>query len=285
MSKDVTFQQLSTEDLEALKKAKQTMNNLGWAIRNVNKIGNTIEDGINYIPEKALAKIQKVTKSVLLGVIKANLITIQKNKKFRKPSKTTYKAIVTSSGAVSGFFGAATGLGTLIFTSELTVTTKFIMRTILDIARSEGEDIYTLEGQLACLEVFALGGDSDKDDGMESSYYTTRIALSSALKNISASGVKIGLDALVKGVSSVGSNVITNFISKIATQLSLLISEKFLAQAIPVIGAIGGASLNFVFVNHFQEMATAHFKIRHLERKYGALLVQEAYKNIQLKDH
>ena len=284
MSKEITFQKLSSEDLAALKVAKETMNNLGWAIRNVNKIGNTIEDGINYIPEKALVRIQKVTKSVLLGIIKANLITIQKHKKFRKPSKLTYKAIVTSSGAFSGFFGSTTGLGTAIFTSELTITTKFIMRTILDIARSEGEDIYTLEGQMACLEVFALGGDSDKDDGMESSYYSTRIALSTALKNVSATGLKVGIDAFVKSASAVGSNVITNFISKIAAKLSLLISEKFLAQAIPVIGAIGGASLNFVFVNHFQEMATAHFKIRSLERKYGALLVQEAYKSILIKE-
>ncbi|MCL7763165.1 EcsC family protein [Polaribacter sp. Z014] len=284
MSKEVSFQKLSTEDFEALKKAKQTMNNLGWAIRNVNKIGNTIEDGMNYIPDKTLVRIQKITKSVLLTVIKANLITIQKNKKFKKPSKHTYKAIVTSSGALSGFLGSTTGIGTLIFTSELTITTKFIMRTILDIARSEGEDIYTLEGQMACLEVFALGGDSNKDDGMESSYYTTRIALNSALKNISASGVKVGIETLLKSVSSVGTNVITNFISKIATQLSLLISEKFLAQAIPVLGAIGGASLNFVFVNHFQEMASAHFKVRQLERKYGALLVQETYNSILIEE-
>jgi hypothetical protein len=282
MSKDITFQKLSSEDLKVLENAKFTMNNLGWAIRNVNKIGNTVEQGINYIPEKVLVKLQKSTKSILLGVIKANLLTIKKNKKFKKPSKRTYNAIITSSGAVSGFFGSTTGIGTAIFTSELALTTKFLMRTIMDIARSEGEDIYSLEGQMACLEVFALGGESDKDDGVESSYYTTRFALSSALKNVSASGVKVGIDALVKGVSAVGSNVITNFISKIATRLSLLISEKFIAQAVPIAGAIGGGSLNFIFVNHFQKMATAHFKIKGLERKYGKLIVQNAYQNIKV---
>ncbi|TXD50390.1 MULTISPECIES: EcsC family protein [unclassified Polaribacter] len=146
MCKELKFKKLSTKDLAALKAAKETMHTLGWAIRNVNKIGNTIEDGIKYVPEKTLVKIQKATKSILLGVIKANLVTIQKNKEFKKPSKRTYKAIVTSSGVLSGFFGSTTGLGTAIFTSELTLTTKFIMRTILDIARSEGEDIYTLEG-------------------------------------------------------------------------------------------------------------------------------------------
>lgn len=127
-----------------------------------------------------------------------------------------------------------------------------------------------------------MGGDSNQDDGMESSYYSTRIALSSALSSISASGVKLGVDAMIQGISAVGSAVLTNFISKIATRLSLLISEKFLAQAIPIVGAIGGGSLNYVFVNHFQEMASAHFKVRQLERIYGALLVQEIYENIDL---
>jgi hypothetical protein len=282
MSKDITFQKLSSEDLKVLENAKFTMNNLGWAIRNVNKIGNTVEQGINYIPEKVLVKLQKSTKSILLGVIKANLLTIKKNKKFKKPSKRTYNAIITSSGAVSGFFGSTTGIGTAIFTSELALTTKFLMRTIMDIARSEGEDIYSLEGQMACLEVFALGGESDKDDGVESSYYTTRFALSSALKNVSASGVKVGIDVLVKSVSALGSNVITNFISKIAARLSLLISEKFIAQAIPIAGAVGGGTLNYVFVNHFQKMATAHFQIKGLERKYGKLIVQNAYQNIKV---
>ena len=273
---------LTPQDLETLKNAKSTMQNLGWAIRNVNKIGNTVETGIKHVPEKVLLKVQNITQSVLLKVVKANLLTIQKNKSFKKPSKKTYKGIVTGTGALSGFFGSSTGFGTAIFASEVTLTTKFLMRTIMDIARSEGEDIYTLEGQMACLQVFALGGDSMDDDGMEASYYTTRMALNSALNNVSATSIKMGLDSLVKGASTLGSNAIGNFLSKIATRLSLLISEKFLAQAVPVVGAIGGGSLNYVFVEHFQRMATAHFTIRRLERKYGKNIVKSSYEDINV---
>ena len=152
----------------------------------------------------------------------------------------------------------------------------------MDIARSEGEDIYTLEGQMACLEVFALGGESKDDDGLETSYYTTRIAINSALNSVSATGVKVGLDTLIKGASTLGSGALSNFVSKIATRLSLLISEKFLAQALPIVGAIGGGSLNYVFVDHFQKMATAHFTIKRLERHYGEAEVKLAYESIQL---
>ncbi|WP_179021414.1 EcsC family protein [Winogradskyella forsetii] len=272
---------ITPEDKEALLQAKTSMQNLGWAIRSVNKIGNTVETGVKHVPEKVLIKVQNITQSVLLKIIKANLLTIKKNQTFKKPSKNTYKGIVTGTGALSGFFGSTTGFGTAIFASEVTITTKFLMRTIMDIARSEGEDIYTLEGQMACLQVFALGGETADDDGMEMSYYTTRMALNSALNNVSAAGIKMGLDSLVKGASALGSNAVGNFLSKIATRLSLLISEKFLAQAVPVVGAVGGGGLNYVFVEHFQKMASAHFTIRRLERKYGEAEIKLAYEEIK----
>jgi hypothetical protein len=139
---------ITPKDLQALKQAKSNMKNISWAMRNINKIGDTLETGVTFVPEKVLVKLQSITQTALLKVIKANLITIQKNKTLKKPSKIIYKSIVTSSGALSGFFGATTGFGTVIFASELTITTKFLMRTIMDIARSEGEDIYTLEGQM-----------------------------------------------------------------------------------------------------------------------------------------
>jgi len=258
------------------------MHNISWAMRNVNKIGDTVETGMTFVPVKVLVKLQSITQIALLKIIKANLLTIQKNKTFKKPSKLTYKSIVTGSGALSGFFGATTGFGTAIFASELTLTTKFIMRTIMDIARSEGEDIYTLEGQMACLQVFALGGESKGDDSLETSYYTTRIAMNSALNNLSATGVKVGLETLIKGASTLGSGALSNFVSKIATRLSLLISEKFLAQALPIVGAIGGGGLNYIFVEHFQKMATAHFTIKRLERFYGEAQVKQAYDKIEI---
>ena len=65
----------------------------------------------------------------------------------------------------------------------------------------------------------------------------------------------MGLDSLVKGASALGSNAVGNFLSKIATRLSLLISEKFLAQAVPIFGAVGGGGLNYVFVEHFQNFS------------------------------
>ena len=275
-------QQVSLQDLEILKVSKNNMENLGFAIKAVNSVGSLAETTIKLLPPKALATLQNSTKSILIGVVKANLLTIQKNKTFKKPSKTLYKSIVTGSGAVSGFFGSSTGLGTAIFLGELSVTTKFLMRSIMDIARSEGEDIYSLEGQLACLEVFALGGVSKEDDNLETSYYAIRTGLNGTLQKVTSAGMKTALDSIVASASSIGSKSITNFVSKIAARFSILLSEKFVAQIVPVVGAATGGTLNYIFVQHFQKMATAHFAIRRLERAYGEDVVKKVYDGIKL---
>jgi hypothetical protein len=46
---------------------------------------------------------------------------------------------------------------------------------------------------------------------------------------------------------------------------------------IPLIGAASAATINVVFINHFQEMARGHFVVRRLERKYGKELVKANY--------
>ncbi|WP_231665431.1 MULTISPECIES: EcsC family protein [unclassified Pseudoalteromonas] len=58
----------------------------------------------------------------------------------------------------------------------------------------------------------------------------------------------------------------------------LQITQKAAAQAIPAIGAIGGAAINTLFIDHFQDMAKGHFIVRKLERKYGENAISQQYK-------
>lgn len=46
-------------------------------------------------------------------------------------------------------------------------------------------------------------------------------------------------------------------------------------------GAAGGASINLLFIDHFQDVAQAHFTIRKLERKYGQDAVRAEYERIK----
>jgi hypothetical protein len=49
------------------------------------------------------------------------------------------------------------------------------------------------------------------------------------------------------------------------------------AQALPVIGALGGAAVNYAFIEHFQDIARGHFTVRRLERIYGKEKVRSEY--------
>jgi hypothetical protein len=59
------------------------------------------------------------------------------------------------------------------------------------------------------------------------------------------------------------------------------LTHKFAAQAVPVIGAFGGAVVNYAFIDHFQDIARGHFTVRRLERIYGRDEVRRAYERIR----
>ena len=50
-----------------------------------------------------------------------------------------------------------------------------------------------------------------------------------------------------------------------------------MAQAVSVVGAVGGAAVNLAFIEHFQDLAHGHFTVLRLERIYGADAVRAEY--------
>ena len=69
-------------------------------------------------------------------------------------------------------------------------------------------------------------------------------------------------------------------ITLVAERFGIQITEKAAAQAIPALGAAGGALINTLFIDHFQDMARGHFIIRRLDRHYGEEAVRLAYKSL-----
>jgi hypothetical protein len=273
---------ISPEDLALIRSAKEDLEQLSTLMRGFNALGNKIERGLQAIPLKQQEWIQQQVNKALMLAVRSNLATMEKGKPFKKPSTKTYKALVTSTGMASGAFGSTTGIGTAIFASELVISTQFMMRSILDVARAEGEDLSSYDTQLAAMQVFALGSTTQKSEGMETSYYTSRLALDAALKGATSFMTKNGMQGVSKLLSA-SSNPLIKLLGIIAGRFSVKVSEKFIAQAIPVAGAVGGGSVNFLFINHFQTMAKAHFSIRRLERQYGKELVMETYTKMKLK--
>jgi len=115
---------------------------------------------------------------------------------------------------------------------------------------------------MACLQVFTLGGSRKNDDATESGYYVVRSLFAKSLAETTEHIAQ-------KGLSNELSPVLIQFISTLAERLGIQVSEKIAAQAVPIIGALGGVAINSIFIDHFQDMAKGHFTIRKLERKYG----------------
>ena len=218
---------------------------------------------INNLPVKTSQNIQDAVKVTLKNLLTLTVKTMDKELK-HAASTTAHKIASGISGALGGAFGLPA------LAVELPISTSIILRSIADIARSEGEDISTLQSRLACLEVFAFGGKSDTDDGAETGYFTVRAvlakAVSDAAKYIAA-----------RGLTESGAPPIARLISQLASRFGTVVSEKVFVQSVPVIGALGGATINLLFVDHFQEVARGHFTIRRLERKYGKEEVRKEY--------
>jgi len=58
-------------------------------------------------------------------------------------------------------------------------------------------------------------------------------------------------------------------IKSAAGRFGLVLSEKFLAQAVPLAGAVTGGALNYAFTDYYQTMAQVHFCLRGLDRRTG----------------
>ncbi|MGB6151263.1 MAG: EcsC family protein [Pricia sp.] len=259
---------LSPEDELKLRNAKQKMEDIGWAMEGLNKMGSFIDGRVRLLPEKQQKWLQQVSFKVLEKVVHSNLFSMKSDKVKTTPLNSTYKAMVTSSGIIGGAFGATA------FAVDLGITTKLMMRSIMDIARSEGEDLTTLDTQLACLQVFALGGKTKHDDSLDTGYFATRLSLNAAVKGSTSK--------LVEGLLVGASAPMLRILGIVASRFSIQVSEKFVAQAVPVVGAVGGGAINLAFIRHFQNMAQAHFSIRRLERQYGPDSIKEAYEALEV---
>jgi len=77
-----------------------------------------------------------------------------------------------------------------------------------------------------------------------------------------------------------GAPILVKLIANISQRFGIQITEKAAAQAIPAIGAAGGAIINTIFIDHFQDMAKGHFIVRKLERVYGKETIKKLYEEL-----
>ena len=256
---------MTPDDLTALQKAVRSLEHPGLAARLTNLVGKPVELVGLALPAAASRAIATATSRGLALAFQVALRTLPH--KTVAGSRILHKVLATASGAAGGAFGLVT------LPVELPVSTIIMLRSIADIARSEGEDPSDPESALSCVQVFALGGRSGSDDASESGYFAVRGMLA---KTVTEAARFIA----ERGVIKEGGPVLLRFITQVASRFGMVVTQKVAAQALPVIGALGGAAVNYAFMEHFQDVARGHFTVRRLERTYGKEFVRSEYERI-----
>jgi hypothetical protein len=189
---------MTEEDLDALRAAAATLEYPGLAA------GKPIELVGRALPEEASKALAAATTKALEAALAVALRTMEKEPK--AASRLLHKALAAASGAVGGGFGLAA------LPVELPISTIIMLRSIGDVARSEGEDLSDPESALACLQVFALGTRDDETNAVESGYFAARGLLA---KSVAEAARFIA----ERGVLAEGAPVLVRFIAQIASRL------------------------------------------------------------------
>ncbi len=261
---------MTPEDLAALRSAVRSLEHPDLAARLTNMVGKPIELIGDVLPASASRVIATATSKGLKAALRVALRTMQHGSRAR--SQFLHRALATASGAAGGAFGLAT------LPIELPVSTIIMLRSIADIARGEGEDLSDPEAALSCVQVFALGGRAGAADASQSGYFTVRGMLA---KSVTEAARFIA----ERGFIEEGAPVLVRFMTLVASRFGVVVTQKVAAQALPVIGALGGAAVNYAFIQHFQEVARGHFTVRRLERVYGKNVVRTEYERLAVADN
>jgi len=274
---------LDRPDALALEQAKRVLETPDLAIQLASRVGRPIERLVEKLPARTREIVSSATRTALEKGLELAVRSIDFEEagvgrvlarvtgaRPAGPADLAHRAAVIASGALGGALGAAA------LPLELPLSTTLMLRSIADHARAQGEDLAELRVRLECLGVFAMGGRAATDDAAESGYFAVRVALAQAVAHAAE---QLGTRAVAGVAAERGAPAVVRLVGLIAQRFGTSVAQKAVAQAVPLVGALAGAGINSVFIQHYQKTAWGHFTVRRLERAYGADEVRRAYED------
>lgn len=229
----------------------------GLIVKLSDMLGEKVDDAIKKVPEEWQAHVQDAADMALRSAYLAasstqadeGSVSYLNRALARMQGERWHKVAAGCSGAIGGAGGLVTTA------ADLAATTVLIMRSLQEIAASYGEDVSSEEVRVACISVFGFGGPLTEDDEVDSGLIGVRIALAS----------RATLEAVLKIV---------------LPRFGLMASQKLLAQAVPLLGAFAGATINPAFTAYYQQMGHVHFRLRRLEAEHDAQQINACFARI-----
>jgi hypothetical protein len=256
---------LSENELKELRWAYQQLEHPSLASRLSSQLAEPIEELIALLPKHWQKRLEKTLMANTYRTVRLALYSMSTSKPVAS-NDLLHKVLAIGTGAAGGYLGPMTLL------VELPLTTTLILRSIADIARSYGEDLDDQTSRLACVQVFALGARTKEDESADVGYYALRTIL----------GLHFERDIVEYAVGAQGPHIpaFIELTRAIAARFGVVISEQMAVKMVPILGAVSGATLNLIFMKHFQDVARGHFIVRRLERRYSVDTVREEYQNL-----
>ncbi|MCR9085838.1 MAG: EcsC family protein [Rhodobacteraceae bacterium] len=204
-------------------------------MRSINQLGSGIEAATGRMGPAPRAAIETALRASLDTAFRASAATdtgrTGQARSWRE-SDSLHRAVATVTGALGGFFGTASSF------AELPVAVTAILRSIRSVARDYGYDPDDPEIARECLIVFTAGSPDRSDDGVDTAFLSARLAVS-------------------------GGSV-QKLIATVSARLAGMLGQKLGAQTLPVLGAVGGATVNYAFMSFYTEMAHVYFGLKRL---------------------
>ena len=201
----------------------------GAGLQMLTLLGSRAENLLDRLPKPVRAGLTGATEQALVAAMR----TANRSRRAvpdQKPWVNT--AVTTAMGAAGGFGGLPSAL------LELPATTTVLLRAIQGVAAEHGFDPAAASVQFDCIRVFGSAGPMADDDGTDLAFVSLRLTLSG--------------------------NAMQRLISTVAPRLATVLGQKLAAQTVPVLGAVAGATTNYVFTGYYQQVAQVHFGLRRL---------------------
>ena len=194
----------------------------------MNKLGEQADGLVDCFPKGAQDGLHLATEKALHGAIRAADLS---HKILPKDDAKISKLVAAAMGAAGGVGGFGTAL------AELPLTTTLFLRSIQSAAREEGFDPQQQNVRFDSVRIFASNGPLSNEEA-DLAFMATRMAVAGPT-----------LQALA---------------TKVAPRLALVFGKKIAAQAMPIMGAAAGASINTIYATYYREIAHVHFGLRRL---------------------
>lgn len=209
----------------------------------MNAVGGKLEGWAARLPSGARAVLDSGAERLLLTLYQG---AAGARKHAPEAGDWGHKWAATLSGAVGGAAGLASAA------IELPATVTVMFSAMQRIAAENGFDPDEDDIRLMCLDIFGSGAPGKADDGVNSTFLGSRLA--------------------------VNGTTLHTLITRIAPAFSAMLGRQLAAKAVPVLGAVAGAGINYLFTDYYQDVARVRFGLMRLVRQHGQEPIHRAFR-------